>query len=48
MLLGNVRASLTRDDAQLALRLLAQGEARSLEAAEVRLREEGIDPMSMV
>jgi len=45
MLLGNVRASLTRDDAQLALRLLAQGEARSLEAAEVRLREEGIDAL---
>jgi hypothetical protein len=45
MLLGNVRASLTRDDAQLALRLLAQGEARALEAAEVRLREEGIDAL---
>ncbi|MGH7621850.1 MAG: hypothetical protein ACREMU_05885 [Gemmatimonadaceae bacterium] len=45
MLLGNVRASLTRDDAQLALRLLAQGEARALDAAEVRLREEGIDAL---
>lgn len=45
MLLGNVRASLTRDDAQLALRLLAQGEARAMDAAEVRLREEGIDAL---
>jgi hypothetical protein len=45
MLLGNVRASLTRDDAQLALRLLAQGEPRELNAAEVRLREEGIDTL---
>jgi hypothetical protein len=43
MLLGNVRASLTRDDAQLALRLLAHGEARELDAAEARLREEGFD-----
>jgi len=45
MLLGNVRASLTRDDAQLALQLLAQGEAQALEAAELRLREEGIDAL---
>jgi len=45
MLLGNVRASLTRDDAQLALRLLAQGETRELDAAEMRLREEGIDAL---
>lgn len=45
MLLGNVRASLTRDDAQLALQLLAQGEAHALEAAELRLREEGIDAL---
>lgn len=43
MLLGNVRASLTRDDAQLALRLISHGESRELDAAEVRLREEGID-----
>ena len=43
MLLGNVRASLTRDAAQLALRLLAHGEAREIDAAEARLREEGID-----
>jgi hypothetical protein len=45
MLLGNVRASLTRDDAQLALRLLGRGEGRELEAAETRLREEGIDAL---
>jgi hypothetical protein len=43
MLLGNVRASLTRDDAQLALRLLTHGDSRELDAAEMRLREEGID-----
>ncbi len=45
MLLGNVRASLTRDDAQIALQLLARGEARELEAVEERLREEGIDAL---
>jgi hypothetical protein len=45
MLLGNVRASLTRDDAQLAIRLLAHGEAREQDAAETRLREEGIDSL---
>jgi len=45
MLLGNVRASLTRDDAQLAIRLLAHGESREQDAAEVRLREEGIDAL---
>ena len=45
MLLGNVRASLTRDDAQLALRLLAQGDTREQDAAEERLREEGIDAL---
>lgn len=45
MLLGNVRASLTRDDAQLAIRLLSHGEAREQDAAEERLREEGIDAL---
>src|SRR6202030_3918282 len=45
MLLGNVRASLTRDDAQLAIRLLAHGESRELDTAETRLREEGIDSL---
>ena len=45
MLLGNVRASLTRDDAQIALRLLAHGESRELDRGEQRLREEGIDAL---
>jgi hypothetical protein len=45
MLLGNVRASLTRDDAQIAIRLLAHGESRELDTAETRLREEGIDSL---
>lgn len=45
MLLGNVRASLTRDDAQIALRLLTHGESREMEAGEERLREEGIDAL---
>jgi hypothetical protein len=43
MLVGNVRASLTRDDAQLAIHLLAHGESRAQDAAEMRLREEGLD-----
>ena len=34
MLHGTVRASLTRDDAQLALRLIARGSEDSLRAAE--------------
>ena len=34
MILGNVRASLTRNDAQLALRLICRGSATELESAE--------------
>ncbi|HET7585480.1 MAG TPA: hypothetical protein VFK13_11270 [Gemmatimonadaceae bacterium] len=45
MILANVRASLERDDAQLALRLIARGSAAELEAAEERLRDEGIDAL---
>jgi hypothetical protein len=45
MLLGNVRASLTRDDAQLAIRLLAHGETHEIDEAETRLREDGIDSL---
>ncbi len=45
MLHGNVRASLTRDDAQLALRLIARGSEDSLRAAEALLREGGIDAL---
>lgn len=43
MILANVRQLLTRDDAQLALRLIARGAAAELERAEEILREDGID-----
>jgi hypothetical protein len=43
MILGNVRASLTRNDAQLALRLISRGSATELESAEEALRGSGID-----
>jgi len=45
MILGNVRTSLTRDDAQLALRLLARGSRSDLEAAESALRDRGLDAL---
>ena len=43
MILANVRSQLGRDDAQLALRLLARGSGTEHERAEERLRDEGID-----
>lgn len=43
MILANVRQHLTRDDAQLALRLIARGSGDALEEGEVTLREQGID-----
>jgi len=45
MILANVRASLERDDAQLALRLIAGGSQHELEQAEVLLRDRGIDAL---
>ena len=45
MLDGNVRGSLTRDDAQLALRLIARGSDDALRAAELLLRDGGIDAL---
>jgi len=45
MLNGNVRASLTRDDAELALRLIARGSESALKAAEAVLRDGGIDAL---
>lgn len=45
MILGNVRASLTRNDAQLALRLISRGSATELENAEETLRGPGIDAL---
>lgn len=43
MIVANLRHSLARDDAQLALRLMARGSDRELEQLERALREEGID-----
>ncbi|MEP6691879.1 MAG: hypothetical protein ABJD07_12045 [Gemmatimonadaceae bacterium] len=43
MILANVRASLGRDDAQLATRLLARAVGEDVEAVESRLRDEGFD-----
>jgi hypothetical protein len=45
MILGNVRASLTRNDAQLALRLISRGSAAELESTEEALRSTGIDAL---
>lgn len=45
MILGNVRASLTRDDAQLALQLIGRGSTTRLEEAEEALREHGVDAL---
>jgi len=45
MILGNVRASLTRDDAQLALRLIGESSRAALEEAEDALREHGVDAL---
>ena len=43
MILANVRQHLTRDDAQLALRLIARGSNEVIEEGETTLREQGID-----
>jgi len=45
MILANVRQHLTRDDAQLALRLMARGSSEAIEEGETVLREEGIDAL---
>ena len=45
MILANVRQQLTRDDAQLALRLVSRGSATALERAEGTLRDRGIDAL---
>jgi len=41
----NVRASLTREDAQLALHVIARGRTRDLVDGERRLAEEGLDAL---
>lgn len=43
MILANVRQHMTRDDAQLAARLLAHGSSDELREFESRLADEGID-----
>jgi hypothetical protein len=45
MILANTRATLGRDDAQLALRLIARGQAEEYDGAETTLRERGIDAL---
>jgi hypothetical protein len=41
----NIREKLGRQDAELALRLIAQGSREEYESAEKRLRDEGIDSL---
>jgi hypothetical protein len=45
MILADVRHRLTRNDAQLAMRLIARGEERELEQCEAALRDQGIDAL---
>jgi hypothetical protein len=45
MILANVRQHLTRDDAQLAVRLIARGSSDAIEEAETTLREQGFDAL---
>lgn len=45
MILANTRATLCRDDAQLALRLIARGRSAEYDSAEATLREHGIDAL---
>jgi hypothetical protein len=45
MILADVRWKLGRDDAQLALRLIARGSGAELERGEALLRDEGLDAL---
>jgi hypothetical protein len=45
VILANIRQRLTRDDAQLALRLVSRGSASEYSAAEDSLRREGLDAL---
>ncbi len=45
MIQADLRHTLTRDDAQLALHLVARDSTRALDAAEEALRHEGIDAL---
>src|SRR5665213_1349412 len=45
MIVANVRGQLRRDDAQLALRLIARGSSDAQESAEATLRDHGMDEL---
>ena len=45
MILADVRHRLTRNDAQLAMRLIARGDSHELEQCESALRDRGIDAL---
>lgn len=45
MILANARQRLTRDDAQLALRLVARGSSPAYDDAETKLRDQGVDSL---
>ncbi len=45
MILANLRQQLTRDDAQLALRLISRGSDEELSRAETALRDQGVDAL---
>lgn len=45
LILANIRQSLTRDDAQLALRLVSRGSDSDLASAEELLRSQGLDAL---
>jgi len=45
MILADVRHRLTRNDAQLAMRLIARGDGRELAQCEAALRDRGIDAL---
>ena len=45
MILANVRSRLTREDAQLVVRLVSRGSGRALDEAEGTLADQGLDPL---
>ncbi len=45
MILANTRARLTREDAQLVVRLVARGSGRAVAATEETLADKGLDPL---
>jgi hypothetical protein len=45
MIVADVRHRLTRNDAQLAMRLIARGDDRELEQCEAALRDRGVDAL---